>query len=150
MPPAAAKLAGTLISPPLLQKPPRRGLRRAFQHFLWYPKAATAQSISDEALSNGWLREMQAADNTWACVRDAGLCGSAAPRGVIFTLMLKWLFTYKHEFEPCQRTAAAELATCRSTARTHPRSHAMPVAAVRGRSHPAPHQPQLLQLPSNT
>ena len=61
-------------------------------------KAATARSISDEALSCAWLREMQAADNTWACMRDAGLCGSAAPRGVIFTLMLKWLFKIVRAF----------------------------------------------------
>jgi hypothetical protein len=60
-----------------------------------FKAAGGMQNVAN--LSLAWLREMQAADNTWACVRDAGLCGSAAPRGVIFTLMLKWLFTFAPE-----------------------------------------------------
>jgi hypothetical protein len=55
---------------------------------------ASKELASPEALAKFWLNEMRAADNTWSCVRDAGLCGSAAPRGVIFSLMLKWLLVY--------------------------------------------------------
>jgi hypothetical protein len=57
-------------------------------------KASEKKSISPEALAKFWLDQMRATDNTWSCVRDAGLCGTEAPRGVIFSLMLKWLLIY--------------------------------------------------------
>ena len=57
-------------------------------------KASEKKAISPEALARYWLAEIRSPENMWACVRDAGLCGSEAPRGVIFSMMLKWLFTF--------------------------------------------------------
>jgi hypothetical protein len=52
------------------------------------------RKLSEEQLASVWLKEMQSNDNTWDCLRDAGLCGSSPPRGVIFTQILKWLFNF--------------------------------------------------------
>ena len=55
---------------------------------------AMKRSISAEALAKDWLNEIKSDDNTWRCLRDAGLCGRDPPRGVIFTLILEWLYTF--------------------------------------------------------
>jgi hypothetical protein len=49
---------------------------------------------SPEALATNWLIDLRSPENTWACIRDAGLCGSGPPRGVIFSLVLKWLLRH--------------------------------------------------------
>jgi hypothetical protein len=57
-------------------------------------KAAERKHISIMAPATDWLNEIKSSSNRWTCFRDAGLCGSAPPRGVIFTLILTWLCTY--------------------------------------------------------
>ena len=37
--------------------------------------------------------------NRWIHLRDAGLCGSSSPRGVIFTEILKWLYTFSPQVD---------------------------------------------------
>jgi hypothetical protein len=49
---------------------------------------------SPEALATNWLINIRSPTNTWSCIRDAGLCGSEAPRGVIFSLVLEWLLEH--------------------------------------------------------
>jgi hypothetical protein len=56
--------------------------------------SAEHQHISKEALVKDWINEIKSNENNWDCLRDAGLCGSSSPRGVIFTQILKWLFTF--------------------------------------------------------
>ena len=56
--------------------------------------SAEHQHISKEALVKDWINEVQSNENNWDCLRDAGLCGSSPPRGVIFTQVLKWMFTF--------------------------------------------------------
>ena len=61
---------------------------------------AERRGLSNEALSKDWLNEIQSNENNWDCLRDAGLCGSSSPRGVIFTQILKWMFNfYKQAIE---------------------------------------------------
>ena len=55
--------------------------------------AATRRRISGKALAEDWLNEIKSDDNIWACLRDAGLCGRDPPRGIIFSLILKRLYT---------------------------------------------------------
>jgi len=57
-------------------------------------KVAKRRSLSEAQLASVWLKEIQSADCTWKCLRDAGLCGSSAPHGVIFTRILMWLCTF--------------------------------------------------------
>ena len=56
--------------------------------------SATKNGISKEQLAKDWLNEIKSDDNNWDCLRDAGLCGNSAPRGMIFSLILKWLYTF--------------------------------------------------------
>lgn len=60
---------------------------------------ATKHHISQEQLVKDWLNEIKSDDNTWDCLRDAGLCGSSAPRGFIFSTILKWLYTFSPEVD---------------------------------------------------
>ena len=55
---------------------------------------AVKRHISQRELSEDWLNEIKSDENTWSCLRDAGLCGSSPPRGVMFSLILKWLCIY--------------------------------------------------------
>jgi hypothetical protein len=57
-------------------------------------KSAKENSISINQLAEDWLNEIKAEDNDWGCLRDVGLCGSSSPRGVIFALVLKSLYTF--------------------------------------------------------
>ena len=52
------------------------------------------KSKSKKELAEDWLNEIKSIDNTWACLRDAGLCGKDPPPGIIFSLILKWLYTF--------------------------------------------------------
>jgi len=53
--------------------------------------SAERRNISKKELAKDWLNEIKSDENNWACLHDAGLCGSSAPRGIIFSLILKWL-----------------------------------------------------------
>ena len=55
--------------------------------------AAKKGGISGKALAEVWLNEIKSRNNKWKCLRDAGLCGRDPPRGIIFSLILEWLFT---------------------------------------------------------
>ena len=57
-------------------------------------QTAKIHHISLKQLCEDWLNEIIYPLNTWECIRDSGLCGSFAPRGVIFTMILKRLYTY--------------------------------------------------------
>jgi hypothetical protein len=59
--------------------------------------AAERRHISNMALATDWLNEIKSSSNRWTCFCDAGLCGGAPPRGVIFTFILKWLCTFSPE-----------------------------------------------------
>jgi hypothetical protein len=56
--------------------------------------SAKKDHISKEQIAKDWLNEIKSDDNNWDCLRDAGLCGSSAPRGIIFSFILKWLYTF--------------------------------------------------------
>eukprot|EP00475_Leptophrys_vorax_P016991 TRINITY_DN2349_c0_g1_i7.p1 TRINITY_DN2349_c0_g1~~TRINITY_DN2349_c0_g1_i7.p1 ORF type:complete len:644 (+),score=147.85 TRINITY_DN2349_c0_g1_i7:80-2011(+) len=56
--------------------------------------SAERRHISNKQLAEDWLNEIKSSSNRWKCFRDAGLCGSSAPRGIIFSLILKWLYTF--------------------------------------------------------
>ena len=53
--------------------------------------SAERRNISKKELAKDWLNEIKSDENNWACLHDAGLCGSSAPRGIIFSLILKLL-----------------------------------------------------------
>ena len=53
--------------------------------------SAERRHISNEQLAKDWLNEIKSDENKWACLRNTGLCGSSAPRGIIFSLILKLL-----------------------------------------------------------
>jgi len=53
--------------------------------------SARERHISNGQLAEDWLNEIKSDYNNWYCLRDTGLCGSSAPRGIIFSLILKWL-----------------------------------------------------------
>jgi hypothetical protein len=57
-------------------------------------ETATKKSISNKQLAEDWLNEIKYRNNNWLSLRNAGLCGSYAPRGVIFALILKLLYTF--------------------------------------------------------
>ena len=57
-------------------------------------KAAKKRRISEDVLAKVWLSEMKSRNNNWKCLRDAGLCGREPPRGIIFALILEWLYTF--------------------------------------------------------
>jgi len=56
--------------------------------------SARERHISNGQLAEDWLNEIKSDYNNWYCLRDTGLCGSSAPRGIIFSLILKWLCTF--------------------------------------------------------
>lgn len=56
--------------------------------------SSTKNQISNKQLAEDWLNEIKSDCNYWECLRDAGLCGSFPPRGVIFTLILERLYSY--------------------------------------------------------
>ena len=55
-------------------------------------KEAKQRHISDKDLAHGWLVAMR--EGEWSGLRNAGLCGSSAPRGAIFTAVLNWLWKF--------------------------------------------------------
>ena len=55
---------------------------------------AKRRHISEEQLSSVWLKDIKSGSNRWSHLRDAGLCGSQSPRGVIFSLILQCLYKY--------------------------------------------------------
>jgi hypothetical protein len=59
--------------------------------------AANLKHISNGQLSKDWLNEIRSSRNNWDCLRDAGLCGSSAPRGIIFSMILEWLCIFSPE-----------------------------------------------------
>jgi hypothetical protein len=54
---------------------------------------AERRHISTKQLAEDWLNVIKSPLNDWKCFRDAGLCGSSPPRGIIFSLILQWLYT---------------------------------------------------------
>jgi hypothetical protein len=58
---------------------------------------AKRRHISNKQLAEDWLNEMKSVDNSWFFPRDAGLCGRFSPRGMIFSFILRWLFTFAPE-----------------------------------------------------
>ena len=57
---------------------------------------AERRNITEEQVASIWLKEILSPNNDWDCLRDAGLCGSSSPRGVIFASIL----TSLHMFYP--------------------------------------------------
>jgi len=55
---------------------------------------AERRGCTEDQLSSVWLKEIKSKENQWDCLRNAGLCGSSPPRGIIFTEILKWLCTF--------------------------------------------------------
>ena len=55
---------------------------------------ASGKSITNKELARDWLNEINSEDTNWACLRDAGLCGEEPSRGIVFSFVLKWLFTF--------------------------------------------------------
>ena len=55
-------------------------------------KEAKQRHISAKELAHEWLVAMR--EGKWSGLRNAGLCGSSAPRGAIFTAVLNWLWKF--------------------------------------------------------
>lgn len=47
-----------------------------------------------EVLAREWLTEINSKRNRWDCLRNAGLCGKDAPRGIIFSMIMDTLFDH--------------------------------------------------------
>jgi len=60
-------------------------------------KVSERRHLSEEQLASVWLKDIKSDSNRWNHLRDAGLCGSRSPRGVIFTFILKCLCKYAPE-----------------------------------------------------
>jgi hypothetical protein len=59
---------------------------------------AVRRHLSEEQLASVWLKDMKSGSpGRWDHLRDAGLCGSQSPRGVIFALILQCLCKYAPE-----------------------------------------------------
>jgi hypothetical protein len=57
-------------------------------------ETAAKNSISVKQLAEDWLNEIKSRDNSWLSLRNAGLCGSFAPRGIIFAIIMNDLAVF--------------------------------------------------------